>query len=166
MVLIRMELLLVVVFIVIKLLLCISLFGNAAISGVGADEQEWKYSCLRESTQQQHSSASSPSLLHESNYAGKHHCWDTGNDLACEIAMQSKASSLLPSLPGSSEKYGRGFLDSCREPPLKGERATTLVTMHSLPSRLNCDIGSYLVVQSNVVNESVYSTFVPPLHSH
>ncbi len=165
MALIRMvRLLLVVVFIVIKLLLqCISLLGNATISEVGVDEQEWKYSCLRESTQQQHSSVSSPSFLHESNYAGKHHCWDTGNDLACEITTQAKARSLIPCLPGSSENYGHGFLGSCREPPpLKGKRATTLVTMYSLPSTLNCDIGSYLVViQPNVVNKCV-----PRLHSH
>ncbi len=163
MVLIRMKLLVVIVVVTTVKLQCISHFGNAAaISEVGTDIQERQYTCLRESKQQQqqqqqNSSVTSPPLLDENSYTGKQHCWNTGNDLACEIATQSKARSLLPSLPGSSEKHSGGFLHSCNEPPFKGKRATTLVTIHSLsvPSRLNFDILSYLA-QFNIY---------APLHS-
>ncbi len=159
---IRMKLLVLIVVVITVKLQCISHLGNAApISEAGTDIQERQYTCLRESKQhqqQQNSSVTSPSLLDENSYTGKQHCWNTGNDLACEIATQSKARSLLPPLPRSSEKHSGGFLHSCNEPLFKGERATTLVTMHSLstPSRLNFDILSYLA------QPNIYAL----LHSH
>ncbi len=107
--------------------------------GTTTDVQEGQYTCLTESKLVQNSSFSPPQLLDVNSYIEKHHCWSTGNDLACEIATQSKARSMLPFLPGSNEKHGGGFLHSCNERWVTGERATILVTMHSLsiPSRLD-----------------------------